>query len=187
MSCICIGPVCIPYSGVYAILMFIVKIVYDQWRKMTGQGDKLAAAKKNATLRSRGEQSTKRSKLRRDDDTKAVARSGDDADEEPRVSPVTCPEEWEELVSSARPVVVQFTAAWCKPCKKVKPFFFKLSTLYPECDFALVDVDEEELFEVTQNYATAIPTFLVLKDGKPFDQFTGADEEKLERMVSASI
>jgi len=54
-------------------------------------------------------------------------------------------EEWNSITSKSSktnsPIVVDFTASWCKPCKKIAPFFEGLSKEY-DGFFVKVDVDE---------------------------------------------
>lgn len=72
------------------------------------------------------------------------------------------------LTSTHKYVVLDFTAAWCPPCKAIAPLFGKLAAEYARpgrLAFAKVDVDEAP--EVAQRFAVAsMPTFLFLVDGR---------------------
>lgn len=73
-------------------------------------------------------------------------------------------EQWESLLASTteRPLVVQFTAPWCKPCKKIAPVFDSLAD-GPCMTFARLDIDE--LAEAAAAAGvSAIPAFHVYRD-----------------------
>ncbi|EKD00676.1 thioredoxin (allergen cop c 2) [Trichosporon asahii var. asahii CBS 8904] len=50
--------------------------------------------------------------------------------------------EFDELISSSKPTVVDFWATWCGPCKIIGPHFAKLEDKYPGVQFAKVDIEE---------------------------------------------
>ena len=64
----------------------------------------------------------------------------------------------------------------------ISPYFDELSKTYTELGFVKVDVDELEDVASEANIS-AMPTFLVYKDGKVIDQMVGASKEKLEQLV----
>jgi len=82
--------------------------------------------------------------------------------------------EWHEIETSAKPVLVDFWAEWCAPCRRLAPTFERLAAEYGgRMHFAKVDV--EELPEVAVQYGIrSIPTLLLLKDGKVVDELVGA-------------
>ena len=88
------------------------------------------------------------------------------------------------LESSEVPVLVDFTATWCGPCQRIKPFFLKLSSRY-HAEFLQVDVDE---FESVARDAgiTSMPTFQLYFQGEKIGEFSGANEEKLEALLSSN-
>ena len=74
--------------------------------------------------------------------------------------------------------VVDFGATWCGPCQRIAPVFDQLAEGCPDALFAKVDVDEVP--DASQHYSvSALPTFLVFKDGKEVARIQGADEAGL--------
>jgi thioredoxin 1 len=77
------------------------------------------------------------------------------------------------------PVVIDFFALWCGPCKRIAPTYEKLAEAFPNITFLKVDVDESgelvNMFDIS-----AMPTFVFLKNGKEIKRVEGADMKGLE-------
>jgi len=82
--------------------------------------------------------------------------------------------EWQNVESSTKPVLVDFWAEWCLPCRMLAPTFERLAATYgDEISFAKVNVDE--LPEVAGQYGIrSIPTLLLLREGKVVEELVGA-------------
>ncbi|MEP5763510.1 MAG: thioredoxin [Halieaceae bacterium] len=79
--------------------------------------------------------------------------------------------------SSERPVVVDFWADWCEPCKTLMPLLEKLADEY-QGQFLLAKVNADEQQMIAQQLGVrSLPTVIVIKDGQPVDGFTGAQPE----------
>ena len=80
----------------------------------------------------------------------------------------------EQVLNADTPVLVDFWADWCAPCKMIAPIVEELAKEYDgRVTFAKVDVDANK--EVPIKYGIrSIPTLLVFKGGKPVDQVIGA-------------
>lgn len=79
--------------------------------------------------------------------------------------------------SNNRPVVVDFWADWCEPCKTLMPLLEKIANEYQGA-FLLAKVNADEQQAITQQFGVrSLPTVMVIKDGQPVDGFTGAQPE----------
>ncbi len=89
-------------------------------------------------------------------------------------------EQFEQLVvqnSLHKPVLVDFWAQWCAPCKVLMPVLEKITASYGgELLLAKVDCDAEQEI-VARLGVQSLPTVVLFKDGKPVDGFTGAQSE----------
>jgi putative thioredoxin len=76
--------------------------------------------------------------------------------------------------SNTVPVLVDFWAAWCAPCRSLMPLLAKLADDYAG-KFFLAKVDTEAERELAQQYGIrSLPTVKLFKNGKPVDEFMGA-------------
>jgi thioredoxin 1 len=83
-------------------------------------------------------------------------------------------DDWQNIESSTKPVLVDFWAEWCAPCRLLAPTFERLAANYGnEISFAKVNVDE--LPELAGQYGIrSIPTLLLLREGEVMEQLVGA-------------
>jgi len=89
------------------------------------------------------------------------------------------------LPSVPTQVLVDFTASWCGPCKKIGPFFEELAAKYPDVVFVKIDVDD--LDDVAAECGiSAMPTFQLYSNGVKVQEMTGADNDKLAAMAAAA-
>ncbi|XP_070504146.1 thioredoxin-like protein 1 [Chironomus tepperi] len=84
--------------------------------------------------------------------------------------------------ASIKLVVVDFTAAWCGPCKAIAPFFASLPAKYPKAIFLKVDVDKCSETAVMQG-VSAMPTFVFYRNKSKIDRIQGADVNALEAKI----
>jgi thioredoxin 1 len=82
-----------------------------------------------------------------------------------------------DVLKSEQPVVVDFYADWCMPCKMVAPIIESLSKEFDKVKFVKVDVDANPA--VSDKFGImSIPTVLFISGGVPMDGITGAAPEK---------
>ncbi|MBK7878758.1 MAG: thioredoxin [Planctomycetes bacterium] len=96
---------------------------------------------------------------------------------------------WEAAVLQSNvPVVVDFWAEWCGPCKAMTPYVDKLADEY-KGKLKVVKMNTSDNSDVPSRYGiTAIPTFLVIKQGEVAAQFRGQmPYEKLKASVAPHV
>ena len=95
---------------------------------------------------------------------------------------------FKELLAGDKPLVVDFWAEWCGPCKMIAPIVDELSEAYAEqALIGKVNVDENENLPIEYGIRS-IPTILFFKNGQLVDKHIGvatkaALEEKIKRLL----
>ncbi len=95
---------------------------------------------------------------------------------------------YEAIVAEGKPLVIDFWATWCGPCRMVGPTIEALSEQYAgQVNIGKVDVDEND--ELAAKFGIRnIPTVLFIKDGQVVDKVVGAAarpvyEEKIKALL----
>jgi thioredoxin 1 len=90
------------------------------------------------------------------------------------VTPITDNTFEQEVLSSEIPVLVDFWAPWCGPCRMVAPVVDELSQDFDgQVKVVKINTDENPTI-ATQYGIRSIPTLIVFKDGQPVDRVVGA-------------
>lgn len=79
----------------------------------------------------------------------------------------------EEVLNSDKPVLLDFWAPWCGPCRMVGPILDEIAAERSDIKVAKVNVDEEHNLAM-QFGVLSIPTLVVLKDGEVVNKAVGA-------------
>lgn len=84
----------------------------------------------------------------------------------------------EKVLNSSRPVLVDFGAAWCHPCKRLDPLVHELAEEWKDrLDVVAFDVDQS--VDITMKYQVmGVPTLMLFKDGKIVERMTGFAPKK---------
>ncbi|XP_019161729.1 PREDICTED: thioredoxin H2 [Ipomoea nil] len=120
-------------------------------------------------------------------DGAAAATTDESSSSEPsRVTAFHSSQRWQLHFNASKQLnklmVVDFAAAWCGPCKMMEPFVKQMASKFTDVDFIKIDVDE--LSDVAQEFSVqAMPTFLLLKQGKEVGRVVGAKKDELERKI----
>ena len=97
--------------------------------------------------------------------------------------------QWESAVlQSSEPVLVDFWAEWCAPCRAMGPYVDKLAEEY-QGKLKVVKLNTQDNPEVPAKYGiTAIPTFLLIKGGEVVKQMVGSQKyDDLKEVVDANL
>ena len=78
-----------------------------------------------------------------------------------------------EVLNSDKPVLLDFFASWCGPCKMVAPILDEIAQEREDIKVCKVDIDEQP--ELASRFRImSVPTLMVLKDGNIVEQSVGA-------------
>ena len=83
----------------------------------------------------------------------------------------------QEILQSEKPVLVDFWAPWCGPCRELVPVVDALAEELADVKVAKVNVDEEMAL-AKQFRIFSIPTLMIFKDGKPVNKSVGVSSRE---------
>ena len=94
----------------------------------------------------------------------------------------------QEVLQSETPVLVDFWAVWCGPCRMIAPTVEALATTYAgQAKFVKVNVDENQSTPARYNIR-GIPTLLLFKSGQVQEQLVGAaSRETIENLIKKHL
>ena len=95
-------------------------------------------------------------------------------------------EEYSEILNSSNPVVIDFHATWCGPCKVLSPILEELDEEIEGVEFVKLDVDQHPQI-AGQNQVMGVPTVVILKDGEVKDRFVGVQPKEVIKEKITSL
>jgi len=93
-----------------------------------------------------------------------------------------------EVLDSDKPVLVDFWATWCMPCKMIAPIVNEISNEYNgKCKVAKLNIDDA--MEIATKFGVMnIPTIILFKNGKEFTRIVGvASKESILRKIDEAL
>ena len=93
-----------------------------------------------------------------------------------------------DVLKSDKPVLVDFWAAWCGPCKMLSPVVEKVATANAgKAKFVKLNTDENPQL-AAEYQVSGIPCLILFKDGKPVDRIVGyVSESTISSMLSKHV
>ena len=95
-------------------------------------------------------------------------------------------EEYSEILNSSKPVVIDFHATWCGPCKVLSPILEELDDEIEGVEFVKLDVDQHPQI-AGQNQVMGVPTVVILKDCEVKDRFVGVQPKEVIKEKITSL
>lgn len=94
----------------------------------------------------------------------------------------------QEVLSSKLPVLVDFSATWCAPCKSIAPLIEELAKEYTG-KFKICKLDVDDGQDTASHYGImSVPTLVIFKDGKVIEQSAGAlSRQQLKQKLEANL
>ncbi len=94
----------------------------------------------------------------------------------------------DEVIKSDKPVLVNFWATWCSPCKAAGPAMDDIARAYEE-RIKVVHLNVDENPHMTTRYDIKnIPTLILFRNGEPVDTLVGlVPKERLEKFIAAVV
>lgn len=89
----------------------------------------------------------------------------------------------QQVLGSTLPVIVEFTADWCPPCRVLAPIYERLSSAYQgKLHFAKIDTDENVIMPARYGIQ-GIPTFILFAAGKPVGRLVGPHPSRFQQSI----
>lgn len=95
---------------------------------------------------------------------------------------------FEATINSTKPTLVDFSAAWCGPCKMMEPILKELKTMVGE-DATILKVDVDQNPDVSIQYQIrSVPTIMIFKNGQPVFRQSGVMQaNQLKTLIDSHI
>ena len=167
---ICIGPICIPVSMLWPFLLFLIKPLRSFFESYFAKPSSAVSSTEPG----------KEVADSKDIPPKEVSLSEvSGTDSATGLIPLEDEDEWPNLISRNTPTFALFSASWCGPCKKLKPFVEELAQ-HHRIEYIYVDDLQEIAVEAG---VVALPTFQVWREGKLQGQVRGNQPTEVRALV----
>lgn len=164
MSVICICGVCIPWSAIWPLVLFLVKPLYDYFQKLFGG----KTQDKPAPPAAKTEPCCQQHALPEPTFVDYKEEEGDS---------------WEGVVSSRPFVIAKFTSEFCEPCKGMQEAYKRdIIGKYPNALYVTVDIDYNCAL-MTRLGIVGIPHIQIYKNGALQADFKGDNVAELDKIV----
>lgn len=100
--------------------------------------------------------------------------------------------EFEEIIAGEKPVVLDFYADWCGPCRALLPILEAASNFYAE-DIVVAKINVDQNADLAAKFSVrSIPAVFLMKNGTVVDQFTGVQgsteiNSRIDNLISVNI
>lgn len=100
--------------------------------------------------------------------------------------------EFEEIIAGDKPVVLDFYADWCGPCRALLPVLEAASNFYAE-DIVVAKINVDQNADLAAKFSVrSIPAVFLMKNGAVVDQFTGVQgsteiNSRIDNLISVNI
>lgn len=90
--------------------------------------------------------------------------------------------EFNDIITSNKLVVVDFFATWCGPCRALSPYIDELSTNNHHILFAKANIDETPVI-ANELYVKSLPCVIIFENGKEINRVVGFNKQKLQAII----
>lgn len=90
--------------------------------------------------------------------------------------------DFNDIITSNKLVVVDFFATWCGPCRALSPYIDELSTNNHHILFAKANIDETPVI-ANELYVKSLPCVIIFENGKEINRVVGFNKQKLQAII----
>lgn len=99
-----------------------------------------------------------------------------------RILTISSSDDLRKIINSKEPILIDFYADWCNPCKLMTDILFKLSLKYVNIKFVKIDFETSKDL-VNEYHIIHLPTLLALKNCEEIYRLVGFDEVKIMQII----